>query len=165
MITMRSFVHVNGIRGEDVITFLLNCTDRLYRRWWPGTHLRLHTIKRARGNVGSLIVMDEYVGRRRLTMQGVVTELVPGRRLVLQWKQIVRLPAWLELDFADDDRGVTVTHTVRAGLPGAGAVLDPLIRLYLSDAFARALDEHVKVEMPRLGVLLSGGRAPQPTPS
>lgn len=49
-------------------------------------------------------------------------------------------------DFIDYDGGVAITHTTSAGFRGAGRILDPMFRLYFSEQFARALDEHVKTE-------------------
>jgi hypothetical protein len=98
--------------------------------------------------------MDEYVGTRRLRMKGIVVEAVPGQRLVWQLKRAIRLPARLELELTDHAGGVAITHTTRAGFGGAGRILDPLLRLYFSKRFARALDEHVKTEFPLLRDLL-----------
>jgi hypothetical protein len=35
-----------------------------------------------------------------------------------------------------------------------GRILDPLLRLYFSQDFARAMDDHVKTEFPKLMELL-----------
>jgi hypothetical protein len=93
-------------------------------------------------------------------MNAVVTEAVPGRRLSMRMKKILRLPATLTLEFEDDADGVRIVHTVRAGYAGAGHILDPLLRLHFTPAFARALDEHVLTEFARLGELLHGAAAP-----
>jgi hypothetical protein len=66
----------------------------------------------------------------------------------------------LSLELADYDGGVAITHTVEAGLKGAGGVLDPLIRLYFSRAFAVAVDDHVKSEFPMLRDRLRGLEPP-----
>jgi hypothetical protein len=58
------------------------------------------------------------------------------------------------LDLADDAQGVAITHTIEAGFRGLGRLLDPLLRLYLSHNFERAMDEHVRTEFPRLRDLL-----------
>ncbi len=63
---------------------------------------------------------------------------------------MINLPARLSLEFADYEGGVAITHTVQAGLGGAGQILDPLVKLFLSSAFAAALDDHVKTEFPLL---------------
>jgi uncharacterized protein YndB with AHSA1/START domain len=133
---------------------MLHCTDEQYQAWWPGTHLAFHTVKGRPGQVGSVIYMDEYIGRRRLRMKGIVTEVVPGKRVVWQFKQIVRLPASLTLDAEDQVGGVTITHTIRAGFRGAGRILDPLLRLYFTAEFEQAMDEHARAEFPTLGAML-----------
>jgi hypothetical protein len=94
--------------------------------------------------------MDEYVGTRRLRMRAIILEAVPGRRLVWQLKKAIKLPVRLSLELEDYEGGVAITHTVHAGLRGAGAIADPLIRLFFSTAFTAALDDHVKTEFPML---------------
>jgi hypothetical protein len=81
MITLRTQLAVPGVTGTEVTDFFLNCTDAEYQRWWPGTHLSYHTINRVPGDVGSLVVMDEYIGDRRVRAKGVVTEVEPGKRI------------------------------------------------------------------------------------
>ncbi len=155
MIRMTTRVDVKGVTGQAVSDFMLNCTDRDYQRWWPGTHLAFHTLKRRPGHVGSLVYFDEYVGRRRLAFQGVVTELIPGKRLVWQMQKVIRLPGWLMLDFSDHAGGVTITHTLAVGWTGIGRVLDPILRIYLSPGFERELQMHARTEFPKLAELLS----------
>lgn len=160
MISIQSRVHVSGISSAQLIDFMLNCTDEQYQAWWPGTHLALHTVERRPGNVGNVIYMDEYVGTRRLRMKAVVTELVAepaGSRLVWQFKMGLRLPARLAMEANDDATGIALTHTIEAGFRGAGKILDPLFRLYLSKRFEQAMDEHAQAEFPMLGTMLSNG--------
>ena len=154
MITIHSKVHVAGANGAGILDFMLNCTDQQYQAWWPGTHLAFHTITHRSGDVGNVVYMDEYVGQRRIKMRGVVSEVVPGKKIVWQFKQIVRLPARLILEANDDNGDVMLTHTLQAGFEGIGRLLDPLFRLYFSDEFARAMDEHAQTEFPMLGKLL-----------
>ena len=159
MLTLETAIHVDGLRGRDVTDFLLACTDEQYRRWWPGTHRQFHTLRRLPARVGNLVSMDEYVGRRRLRLRAVVTEAVPGSRIVWQFRWGVPLPAWLRLDLADDDTGVTIRHTVHVGARGIGRILDPFLRRYASPRFARDLDAHVRAEFPKLRDLLAASRA------
>lgn len=77
-----------------------------------------------------IIYMDEFVGQRRIQMQGIITEVTPGKRITWQLKKVVRLPVWLSVDFADNDAGVAITHTIRAGFGGIGRLLDPVLQLY-----------------------------------
>ena len=156
MITIQSRVHVPGISGSQLLEFMLNCTDDKYHAWWPGTHLALHTVEGRPGKVGSVIYMDEYVGRRRLRMKAVITEILPGKKVVWQFKQGIRLPARLILETAGEGGGILLTHTLEAGFRGLGRLLDPLLRLYLTPEFERAMDEHAQTEFPMLGATLSG---------
>ena len=154
MITLQSKVDVDGISAEALSDFMLNCTDADYQRWWPGTHLAFHTIKRFPGYIGNRVRFDEYVGRRRLKFDAVVTVAEPGRRIVWQMKWLFRLPAWLILEFEPRPGGVRLIHTLQAGYAGIGRILDPLLRLYLSHQFERELDRHAHAEFPKLGDLL-----------
>jgi hypothetical protein len=153
MIEIRSVTHVAGLKGIDVTTFLLNPTDIGYRMWWEGTHLQFHPIKKSTGTEKA-VYMDEYIGARRVRMTAIVIESIAGAKITWQLEKIIRLPAWLSLELEDDDEGVTITHTIRAGFAGAGRILDPLLRLYFSESFTRALDEHVKTEFPKLRDML-----------
>ncbi len=159
MITVQSKTWVPNLRGAQVIEYLLHCDDAAYQRWWPGTHLHMRVTEGDPSGLGSIVSMDEMIGDRRLRMTGVVTEIVPGKKLVWQLGTVVRLPGRLVLELEDDADGVTITHTVEAGLAGAGRVFDPLIRLYVTPKFARALDAHVKTEFPKLGELLAASPA------
>jgi uncharacterized protein YndB with AHSA1/START domain len=154
MITLQSIVRVARLRGADLLGFMLACTDEQYQAWWPGTHIAFHTAVGRPGQVGSVSYMDEYVGKRRLRMKGIVTEVVPGKRVVWQFKRIVRLPAWLTLEVEDEAGGVTITHTIQAGFRGMGRVLDPLLRLYFTEEFELAMDEHAQAEFPMLAAML-----------
>ena len=154
MITLQSKVDLDGISAEAITKFMLDCADADYRRWWPGTHLAFHTIRRAPGEAGSLVHFDEYVGKRRLKFRAVITAAEPGRRIVWQMKALVRLPAWLILEFEPRPGGVHLVHTLRAGYAGFGRILDPLLRLYLSRDFERELDRHAHAEFPMLCDLL-----------
>lgn len=62
MITIESRFFVEGLTGQKVFGLLLEAADEEYRRWWPGTHLRLHALERGHDHVGDAFYMDEYVG-------------------------------------------------------------------------------------------------------
>ena len=154
MLIMRTEVQVKGITGADVATFMLNCTDADYQRWWPGTHLAFHTIRRVPGDLGSLVLFDEYVGKRRLRFVGVVVENVPGKKVAWQMKKVIKLPGWLILNFADNSEGVTITHELAVGFTGVGRILDPLLRVFLPKSFERELAEHARIEFQKLATIL-----------
>jgi hypothetical protein len=147
-------IEVSGITGIEITDFLLNCTDEAYRHWWPGTHLSFHTIKRVPGDVGNLVFMDEFIGDRRIRMQGVVTEVHPGKRLVWQCTKLIRWPVKLVLQLDDEGDAARLTHTIEAGFNGFGRILDPLFRLYFSRRFAESMDQHVRTEFPKLRDIL-----------
>jgi hypothetical protein len=150
MVTLQTKLRVDGLTGKQIFDFLANPSDQAYQRWWPGTHLQLHLLKRTDDHVGDVIYMDEYIGERRVRMNGVVVEAVTGHTLVWELRKLIKLPARLSLDLADTEGGVVITHTIEAGFRGPGRLLDPLIRVYFSNKFAAALDEHVRTEFPLL---------------
>jgi hypothetical protein len=55
------------------------------------------------------------------------------------------------------DRGVTITHTIRAGFEEIGRMLDPVFRVYLSEKLASTMDDHMRAEFPKLATLLHRG--------
>lgn len=154
MLTVQSKVHVERISGMSIFNFLIDPGDDEYRKWWPGTHLEFHTLKHCPGNVGDVVYMDEYVGRRRVRMTGIVTEAEPGKKITWRLRMLFRLPVWLSVEFEDDSTGVAITHTITAGFRVPGRLLDGVFRLYFSNTFAQAMDEHVHIEFPRLGEIL-----------
>jgi hypothetical protein len=150
VIILRSQTRVAGMSAAFLERFMLHCDDGQYQRWWPGVHLQFHTVERKSGMIGSRLHMDEYVGRRRISMDGYVEEIVPGRKLVWRMAYGVRLPARLILEYENRAGGVEITHTIRAGFPGVGSILDPLLRLFFTPGFARAMDAHMHEEFQRL---------------
>ncbi len=155
MITIQSKIKVDGINGLEIFNFLMNPTDHAYQNWWPGTHLEFHELRCEPDQIGSIIYMDEWVGKYRVKMAAMVVEVESGRKIVWQvWKGI-RLPIRLTLELSDNTTGVALVHTIHAGLRGLGAILDPIFRIYFSRGFARAMDEHAQIEFPRLRDMLS----------
>lgn len=150
MITIKTDVNVNGISAQDVCDFMMNCTDQEYQDWWRGTHLEFHTIKRFPDEIGNLVYFDEYVGKRRLKFEAVVTKFIPGKQIVWQMKKAILLPAWLILEFEDNDIGVRISHTLKAGFSRAGTVFDPFIKVYLSKEFEKEMNEHAHIEFTKL---------------
>lgn len=157
MLTLESEITVNGLTGREVTDFLLDCGDDSYQAWWPGTHLELHVLEHSSGDdhVGDVVLMDEYVGSRRVRMAGKVIEAVAGKRIVWQFRPAgLRLPVRLTLVLSDEGRGVRLRHTITAGWVGLGRVVDPLWRVYFSRSFAGAMDRHVRTEFPLMRDLL-----------
>ena len=153
MITIESSMHVPRMRSSAVIHFMLTVTDEQYNAWWPGTHFQMHSLNDKAG-LGQLICMDEMIGDRHLQMKCIVTEL-ERNKITWQFVRLARLPCRLTLLIEDDHSGATITHTIRAGyarLPGR--LLDPLLRLYFSQKFARMMSEHFTFELTQLPELI-----------
>ena len=150
MIEMVAEVMVSGVTGEQITGFMLNCEDKSYRDWWPGTHLAMHTIKRFAENRGNLVFFDEYVGNRRLRFNGIVVENIPGKKVVWQMVKWIKLPARVVLECTEQNNQLMISHTLRAGVSGIGRLLDPILRLYLNRNFEKDLGEHAHIEFTRL---------------
>jgi Transglutaminase-like superfamily len=152
MLVMESRVCVEDVAAAQITDVLLDCTDDVYRAWWPGTHRELHRVTPGPGpgHVGDVVLMDEMVGRRHLRLTGVVTDAVPGRRIVWQLGRRLRLPVELALDLTDHPGGVDVRHTITAGWCGLGRIADPALRLVFTRRFRAAMDAHVRTEFPLL---------------
>lgn len=155
MLIFKTEVMAEGISGEDITDFMLNCTDEKYQAWWRGTHFQFHTIKRFPGSIGNLVYMDEMVGQYRITMKGVVLEAAPGKRIVWQMVKGIKLPAWVTIDLENLNDGAYVTHTLSIGFKGIGKIFDPIFRLYFSKRFEEDMDEHARIEFPRLKTVIS----------
>ncbi len=155
MIEMKTEVTISRISGRSICNFMLYCTDEQYQKWWPGTHIAFHTTKRFPDNLGNQVYFDEYVGKRRVRLRGVVAEIIPGTRIVWQMKSIVKLPAWLILEFNDTNEGIVIAHTLQAGFEGIGILLDPLLRLLLNRSFERDMQEHAQIEFYKLAEMLA----------
>jgi hypothetical protein len=110
------------------------------------------------GHLGDRVLMDEYVGSRRVRMVGEVIEAVPGERIVWQMRHRgLRLPVWLTLTLVTRGHDVRLRHSISAGWRGRARVLDALWRLYFTPSFARATDRHVRTEFALLRNLLHRG--------
>jgi len=155
MFSLITRTHVAGLTGRQITDFLSTCDDEAFRRWWPGTHFHLHTVKGTPGTPGSVIFMHEMIGQRRVKIKCELVELVPGRKLVWQMRRpLFRLPVKLIFTLQDDESGVQVEHAIEVGYAGGGAFLDSLLRLFFPENFAADKDEHVRTELPKLKELL-----------
>jgi hypothetical protein len=159
VITLESELTVTGLTGQEITDFLLDPADDRYQHWWAGTHLAFHRTSQGpgAGHLGDTVLMDEYVGSRRIRMVGEVVEAVRGERIVWRLRPWgLRLPVRLTLTLHTDGGDVRVHHAITAGWTGRARALDPLWRIYLSPSFAGAMDRHVRTEFPLLRDLLHG---------
>jgi uncharacterized protein YndB with AHSA1/START domain len=151
MFSIATRMHVAGLSGQEITDFLSTCDDEAYRRWWPGTHFHLHTVKGTPGSVGRVVFMDELVGNRRVKLTCELVDLMPGRKLVWQVRRpLFRLLVRLVFQLKDDDTGVQIVQSIQAGFSGFAGFLDPIFRLFFPASFAAAKDEHVRTEFPKL---------------
>jgi hypothetical protein len=167
VLTLETDLTVKGLTGREITDFLLDPHDHHYQDWWPGTHLAFHRTKAGPGteHLGDLVLMDEYVGSRRLRMVGEVVEAISGERIVWQMRPWgLRLPVRVTLTLQTDGADVRVRHVISAGWAGRARALDGLWRLYFSPSFAAAMDRHVRTEFPLLRDLLHPGRQGAPAP-
>lgn len=152
---MKTKVNVKGVTGKSIFEFMLNCTDEDYQRWWEGVHLSFHTIKRYPDNIGNLVFFDEFIGHYRLKFAATVTEAIPNKKIVWQMTKGLKLPGWLTLVFEDSPDGVEIIHSIKLGFNGSGRILDPILKVYLSSAFEKELNEHARIEFHKLAQLLA----------
>jgi hypothetical protein len=148
---------VDGLTARETTDFLLNPSDERYQAWWPDTHHVFHVVKRAtrEDHVGDVVLMDEHVGSRRIRMDMEVVEAVPGEKIVwLMGRWRIHLPIRLTLVLQNQEHGVLLRHVITAGWSGRGRVIDPLWRLYFSESFAAAMDQHARTEFRLLRDLL-----------
>jgi len=151
MFSLATHTHVAGLSGREITDFLSTCNDDAFRRWWPGTHFQLHTVKGTPGSVGSVVYMDEMVGNRRVKVTCELVDVELGNKLVWQLRRpLFRLPVRLVLQLKDDAEGVQIEQSIQAGFSGFASFLDPLFRLVFSAGFSAAKDEHVRTEFPKM---------------
>lgn len=154
MIVFITEVDVEGLTGKAIYDFLINCTPEEYQRWWNGTHLILQTLEHYPDNIGNLVVMDEYIGKYRLKSKAVVVKAIPEKEIVWQVKKIVKLPIWLSVSFEEDKDKVKIKHEITAGFNGMRKIFDIFFRIFLSEDFEKAMNEHAKIEFPKLKEIL-----------
>jgi hypothetical protein len=154
MVTLQTIVNVKGITSKDIYNFMLNLNDTEYQRWWYGTHLICHTVKKYSGDIGNVVYADEFVGKYRLKGYAVITKLVPYSEMVYQIKKLIKLPAWFTMKFEDFEDGIKLTHIIEAGGHGFWRIFDPLIRLVLNNNFEHELNAHAHEEFPMLAKML-----------
>ena len=149
---------VPGATAKQFYDFMINPCDKQYSEWWPGEHLQFHIVKHGdKSHVGDIVFVDEHLGKsRRLIFYGIViTANHPNK---IEWQMMkakLRLPAILELELKDTDKGVRVKHELRIGYSGIWKALDPFIRLYFNKSFQNALEEHCEIEWFKLAEYLA----------
>jgi len=155
MFKLKSEFDVKGLSGKTAIDFIINVTNEVYQNWWPGTHLELQVIKRFPDNIGDIVVFDEYIGKRRVKFQTIVEKYIPGKEIVWKLDKGMLMPAWMTLECKDNNEGVTITHTLKAGYTGIGKLLDPFIKLFFPAGYRKDLLEHSETEFNKLPGFLS----------
>lgn len=158
MIKIQSEIIVSGITSQEIFNFMLNCKDEDYQAWWPGTHLKWHTTERYPGDVGNLVYFEEIVGNHRLKFNGIVTEVVPYEKLEWQMIKGFRLPAWLTIEFNEQQDTVQILHSLIIDLKGIGRIFEPLLSVIFKGHVATELDLHAQTEFPMLAELLISRR-------
>ena len=149
---------VPNARAEQFYDFMIEPCNERYSEWWPGEHLQFHIVKKGDENhLGDVVFMDEYLGKnRRISFYAVV--ITSNRPNKIEWqmkKAGIRLPAVVEIQFNDTDKGIMIKHELRIGYSGVGKLLDPLIKLYFNKSYRDALEEHCMIEWFRLAEYLA----------
>lgn len=154
MVTLKTVVKMKGVTSKEVYDFMLNLNDADYQRWWKGTHLICHTVKKYPDNIGNIVYADEFVGKYRLKGHMVNTKLIPGKEMVCRFKVGIKLPVWFIMRFEDLEEGISLTHIVEAGGRGIWKIFDPFFRLVLNKRFESDLTAHAHQEFPMLAEML-----------
>ena len=154
MVIFKTEVDVEGLTGNAIYDFFINCTAEEYQKWWEGTHLIYRTLKRYPDDFGNVVLMDEYIGIYRVTLNAVVSRAISGVEIVWQMKKIVKMPAWVSISFEERKNGVKVIHKITAGFKGIGKIFDVIFKIFLSRDFEKAMDEHAKTEFLKLRAVL-----------
>lgn len=154
MIHLQTIQYVPGLSAAKAYTFLLDFETADYQAWWPGTHLLAKSLRRVPGHIGNRTLVDQHIGPYRLKMIEETTALIPERKISLRVRGIGGLPVRMSYEFDEDEDGLTITYTTTAGFTGPLRLLNPLFRVYFTQGFAAALDEHLKEEFLRLAELV-----------
>lgn len=166
MFMLETRAHVAGLSARAAYDFMIVPLDREFQAWWPGTHLVSRVLRQgvaADGRphpVGTLIYLEQMIGRFHVRETAEIVEALPPRRFVRRVIKGFRLPIFIAFDLEEDDAGLTIIHTIQAGFRGLGRVLDPLFRLYFTRRFAEALDEHLRIEYVLLREVTQPAAAP-----
>ena len=169
---------VPGAKAEQFYDFMINPDSRRYSEWWPEEHLEFRIIKSNNENhLGDEVYYDEYLGeKRRLAFYAVVTKAnrhnhseplysentafgchtYPEFVIVWQMKKAgLWLPAFLSLEMSDSPEGIQIKHELQLGYRGFGEIFDPFISLYFTESFQSAIEDHCRIEWPRLAEYLN----------
>lgn len=148
-------------RAESFYGFMTNPSDDVYRRWLPDEHWAFHIVKRGQEtHLGDLVYYDEILGTKKHRLAFYATIVVADRpsRIVYQMRKFgLSLPGYLDISFADAGEGLILTHEVRIGWRGVGAIIDPILRLFFNKSFFAALEGHCEREWRCLAEILKGG--------
>ncbi|MDJ0924004.1 MAG: SRPBCC family protein [Acidimicrobiia bacterium] len=99
-------------------------------KWDPGV------VSAAKSTSGDVRVGTAYdlvisYGGREMAMTYVVTDYMPGRKIVLEGNGS-RVKAVDVIDFIDEGTGTLVTYTADLSLKGLGRLVEPLLKARLS---------------------------------
>lgn len=145
---------VENLSGQQITDFMVACDDKSYRQWWPGVHLAFHTTKAFSGNVGNLVLFDEYIGKRRLKFEAVLETYKPAEAMVWKMKKIVPLPARLAISMRDVPGGVNIRHALLIGCGKRRNVLDKIVAFFIPRGLEKDLATHSQIEFGELRRLL-----------
>ncbi len=152
MIVFQTTGTVKNLSARDTQNFLLNCTDEMYQKSWPGVHIQKHPIKKGGpDHIGDVIYAFEHVGKHTIEVTMKVTEYIPEKILKFRVKMGIAgslVPVYLHVETMDMPEGVHLLNRFSLGWSGIGRILDPVIGFFFPKELRDAMDEHVATEWP-----------------
>ena len=150
MFVLHTNVYIKKLKSKSICKFLINCTDDLYQKWWPGTHFVFHTLKSYSNIIGNIVIFDEYIGKSRIKTKAKIIKYIPEKEIIWQMIKLIKLPIFVRIKLSDTNNGVKIKHSIYAGFKGISSIFDFIFRLFLSKKFVKELDNHVKYEFNKL---------------
>ncbi len=158
MIEYTTTIKIKDITPNQIIDFMITCTDEEYNNWWPGTHISFHELDQKPGVIGSLVYFDEFVGPIRLKFHAVISDYIPDKLICWQMKKLILLPAKLVLRTEQKNNDVILKHSLLIGFKGFLSILDPIIKLFIPKNLEYELNEHARHEFGILPEILESRR-------
>jgi hypothetical protein len=158
MIEYTTTIKVKDITSNQIIDFMITCTDTEYNNWWPGTHITFHELNHKPGNIGSSVYFDEFVGPIRLKFHAIISDYIPDKLIGWQMKKLILLPVKLILQTEQKNNDVILKHSLLIGFKGILSILDPVIKVFIPGNLESELNKHARHEFGILPEILKSRR-------
>ena len=154
-------MNVPNAKAEQFYNFMINPETEKYKQWLPDEHFEFYFVKKSKTSpLNDLVYFDEILGTRkhRLKFYAKIVKTEKLNKVVFQMKKFgIKLPAFLDLEFANNEKGLALRHEVRIGWKGLGKIIDPLVKIFYNKLFFKALESHCHREWPVLADIVGKG--------